>query len=809
MGTLLANVHAHPERPELWIPNTEALNGVFRGEVNFPAGQVVENRVTVVHVQTGAKTIVDLDQYASQGIHCSTPTGIAFWKDYAFVCGYGSDSVAVIDVTSTPPSFVGSYDVDPLGDGRAGPRTAVVDEINELLYVYNKADHSYSEFALTASPTFGMKGEVRVSLGYDPTPDAVRRGRGQSIRTDNSLSGTSSCNSCHFDGHLDGLAWDLSEWSDPEGTHSFGLTFEVDRKGPMATQSLRGLPEMAPYHWRGERATLADFNPAFPGLLERTRQGELEPLSADELADFSAYVFQLVYGPNPRQELDRGFTADQQAGLDAYKLACAACHEFPLGTNGELMRDAPQFLSRSTQVTHLRGVEDKLHGEVELNDSFPFGTRSAIGFGLAHSPIISTLDEFLLGFNLPQDTRDRVVDYTRVFDNGHAPSAGFQATATAENASEFEANELAFLLEQAQAGHCGILVHGFYYDDGFEGNPAGAVPVSCAYDHQTGAFQFASSLGDQLSPSELMHLVADGQGTVTFFGVARGLAWRWALDWDNDGLLNQDEWVHGANPELHDTDGDGFSDGHEVRWGMTIGDAEASSPDGEAPSIVEGPLVLYATTNTIKLGFRTSEPVRAKAAPNGVPGQTPFSPSIGGYDVNHVIVVDQLPENTDNDLEIVLTDEAGNTSIVHFLGRTLGHVAPSVIVVDAIGAGLQQSLQANSIVAELELQIDLRRLQGGPATDQDFEVELFVYQSVDGGPMQVVSQAELVKSEQSVASTTLVLDPIPAPAGGGLPERTIHVGVRDVESLADPELVLPMLYVEAHDVTNYEVFTLQ
>jgi hypothetical protein len=38
-------------------------------------------------------------------------------------------------------------------------------------------------------------------------------------------------------------------------------------KGPMITQTLRGLSATQKLHWRGDRATLAEFNPTFRDLM--------------------------------------------------------------------------------------------------------------------------------------------------------------------------------------------------------------------------------------------------------------------------------------------------------------------------------------------------------------------------------------------------------------------------------------------------------------------------------------------------------------------------------------------------------------
>lgn len=805
LGTLLTNLHARPGTSELWIPNTEALNAVFRGERNFPAGQVVENRVTIVDVASGEVSVVDLDALAGQGVNCSTPTGVAFDEErgYAFVCGYGSDTVAVLDTSQSPPGWVGTYVVPGADGGPSGPRTCAVDTEHGKLFVYNKGDNSFTEIDLDKPVQWGAVAPAPTPLGYDPTPPAIRAGRFHHISTANSKSGTSSCNSCHFDGHLDGVVWDLSAFSDPEGTPSNALQFEEDRKGPMVTQSLRGLAEMAPYHWRGERATLKDFNPAFTGLLERTRDGELEPLSDAEFAEFERYVFSLVYGPNPRQEVDRGLTEEQTAGFEGFVTSCEPCHTFPLGTNGELQHDAPLFLSKSTQVTHMRGVQDKLGGKRDIGPTIFLGTRSDIGLGLSHSGIIATLDDFLLGFPLPQETRDQIVAYLKVFDAGHAPAAGYQATLCPENFESFEASELSFLESQAAAGYCDVFMHGFYYDP--EGEP---VNVSAAYDHATGQYQFRSSSVPQAPGSTLVELVKDGAGKATFFGVARGLGWRWGVDRDYDGLLDHDEFPHGTGLAVNDTDGDGFSDGHEVAWGMDPLVPDEASADGEPPAI-DGPVqVAFTTTNTAKLVFRTSEPCQVRAAPGGVPGQVPLSPHIGGYDVNHVLVVDLLEAGGATSVELSLQDEGGNTAYDSVSVTTLEPAVPGFIRVESIDVELIDSVAGGSLETQVLIEVQLADHKGGVPVDQDFTVEAFAYYAVDGGPLQLIEQQMFgVTDTDGRAQFTRDLDPIPLGPGDPPPPRRVHAGVRHVESNAEPkEVEVFFTYVEAHDQVNFAVF---
>ena len=103
-----------------------------------------------------------------------------------------------------------------------------------------------------------------------PTPIGLKEGRGFLYDAKLSGNGTMSCATCHLDGGVDGLAWDLG---DPGGRMAYvtgnggGQVAVHPMKGPMTTQTLRGLPAGANLHWRGEKAGLASFNSAFQSLL--------------------------------------------------------------------------------------------------------------------------------------------------------------------------------------------------------------------------------------------------------------------------------------------------------------------------------------------------------------------------------------------------------------------------------------------------------------------------------------------------------------------------------------------------------------
>jgi len=268
-------IEADPVSSRAYVVGTEALNAQFSGEKNFIAGQVVENRLVVLDYSGGAlpvATTVNLDTAAFAPMATPTdfvvgPSGRRGW-----LVARGVDRVVEFRLTAGAPIPVGAWDLvsgDPnYGASLVGARNATINPAGTELSVYCEIENSFAVIDVSGPAPTIPTNVATTSLTYDPLPDFGKRGWAHLSDANRSASQTSSCYSCHIDGGQDNLVWDLSGWHDPEGTPAGSLNFEVDFKGPMLTQSLFGLPETAPYHWRGEKRTLADFNGAFAGLLE-------------------------------------------------------------------------------------------------------------------------------------------------------------------------------------------------------------------------------------------------------------------------------------------------------------------------------------------------------------------------------------------------------------------------------------------------------------------------------------------------------------------------------------------------------------
>jgi hypothetical protein len=206
-------------------------------------------------------------------------------------------------------------------------------------------------------------------------------------------------------------------------------------KGPMVTQSLRGLANHGSMHWRGDRtggndalnaqpdsgtfdeqAAFEQFNSAFTDLLGRSAR--LTPAEMRVLTDF---VLQITYPPNPIRRLDNSLTPDETAGRDFYFgpvsdtfTNCNDCHRLDRSGNQEYGVTRPGFFGadgRSTddgefqvfKVPHLRNMYQKVgmfgmpRSKSFLPESFDPGIDNAFmgdqirGFGFKHDGSVDTI----------------------------------------------------------------------------------------------------------------------------------------------------------------------------------------------------------------------------------------------------------------------------------------------------------------------------------------------------------------------------------------------------------------------------------
>jgi len=539
VGTHIGNAAFDPANNRLCVLNTEAHNEV-RFEQNL-SGRFTTTRVSLINFgpvgapapNTAAVNLnshIDLDvpegSNAERALSLALPTDIARGADGAiYVAATGSAKVGVLD---------------PAGAVRArinvgqGPTGLTIDEARQRLYVLNRFDETLSIVDLK-----GRTEVTRVPVGFNPEPQTVREGRRFLYDASLSAHGDLACASCHLNGHRDGLAWDLGN---PRGklqsANGIGVSVFHPMKGPMTTQSLRGIIGNEPLHWRGDRSSLSDFNPAFMSLL-----GGPRALTADEMTAFTAFTQTLTYPPNPNQNLDRTFpnpgtgpSAERgrqlfnTGALDGGLLSCNACHSaspgFRSGTSNLIIPGLLLQESQDFKVPQLRGLYQKLGLQNSTGEQLS-------GFGFIHDGSIDTLLDFLrlpvFTFRSDNDRRD-VEAFVLAFDSGLAPAVGLQVTLNADNKlSPAVADRINLLMSQANGGNCDLVVKGIY-----GGAHRGFVYVG------NGVFQPNRQSESPLSFQVLMQ-AADSGSELTFTGTPVGYGRRLGIDRNGDGKLDGDE----------------------------------------------------------------------------------------------------------------------------------------------------------------------------------------------------------------------------------------------------------------------------
>src|SRR6185436_19180087 len=371
-----------------------------------------------------------------------------------YLAATGSAKVGVINPQGTVLSRI------QVGQGPTG---LALNESRNLLYVLNRFDESISVVDLASRTQIAT-----IPVGFNPEPDTVRNGRRFLYDTSFSAHGDVSCASCHLNGHRDGLAWDLGDPQGPSQTVGFSKFHPM--KGPMTTQSLRGIIGTEPLHWRGDRAALSNFNPAFTSLLGSPRQ-----LNTAEMSAFTAFVQTLAYPPNPNENLDRtvpnpatgpSATRGQQlfssTAFDKVAISCNVCHNtslFGSGTSRIIIPAAELGESQDFKAPQLRGMYQKL-GMVNAPG------EQISGFGFIHDGSTDSLFSFLHNavFTFQNDgQRQDIEQFMLALDTGIAPAVGLQVTVNVSNKNTGDViTRVNLLVAQATANNCDLVVRGVF-----------------------------------------------------------------------------------------------------------------------------------------------------------------------------------------------------------------------------------------------------------------------------------------------------------------------------------------------------------
>ncbi|MGI9308276.1 MAG: hypothetical protein ACR2P6_03370, partial [Gammaproteobacteria bacterium] len=605
-GTVLFGMATNPVNGRLYVSNTEAINEVrftgLRPDGNTTTtvlGHIHEARISVIDTSTGSVSPRHLNKHIDYSVSpapssvrdasLATPMGMALTADGStlYVAAKGSGKIGVFDTAELENDTFTPNPADHIQLTGGGPTGLVLNEAGTFnhIYVLTRFDNTVS--VIDADTTT----EIQLAALPNPEPPEIITGRPFLYdATYTSSNGEASCASCHIAGDKDELAWDLG---DPLGTvqtnpNPFRSAPDGDAdfhpmKGPMLTQTLRGISTHGPLHFRGdqtdgnfspadstdEEAGFALFNDAFVGLIGRD-----QPLSTQEMADFTAFAMLLTPPPNPIRNLDDSLTPAQANGSLIYFSHsddvpngenCDFCHvvnpnlDF-YGTDG---RSSSAPGPQQFKITPLRNMYERvgMFGRADSEQFKPGPTGSndhtgdqVRGYGYLHDGSIDTLLRFnrLTSFSFViggESDRADVEQFQLAFDANLKPIVGQQITLSATSGAA-TGTRIDLLIARAAAGDAQLVVKGTV-----AGEKRGWLLV--------GADTFVGDRSSEagMTDAELRALALQTGQELTYTAVPPGSGVRIGVDRDEDGVLDGDDKCPAVlNPGQEDADDDGVGD---------------------------------------------------------------------------------------------------------------------------------------------------------------------------------------------------------------------------------------------------------
>jgi len=416
-----------------------------------------------------------------------------------YIPAFGSAKIGVFTRTELEdPSFEANFDptvesADYLATTGGGPSGVALDETNNRLYVMTRFNNSVEVIDLGSGTTSA------VHTLHNPEDASIVDGRPflyDAVAT--SGNGEASCSSCHLFGDLDALAWNLGNPDDVLSTNNQpqpNPLLEIadptgpfhPMKGPMTTQTLRGMSTHGALHWRGDRVdgffgtdpctepgyavanstnapcdevnAFKNFIVAFEGLV-----GMEGTVSGVQMQAFADFMLQVQLPPNPVRALDNSLTTAEQNGEDKWfscgpgatecavldPLAtdtvedCDGCHSLdPLngffGSGGEQSFEGePQHF----KVAHNRNDYQKVGMFFAAGDQVR-------GTGILHDGSVDTIKTFLSSgpFTLTNSEEDDLEQFILAFPTDIAPIVGQQVTISPANFSVTDVNDRIDLID--------------------------------------------------------------------------------------------------------------------------------------------------------------------------------------------------------------------------------------------------------------------------------------------------------------------------------------------------------------------------
>jgi hypothetical protein len=363
-------------------------------------GWTITNGLAVVWRDGGVDEVL-LDE---PDMGFSDATDIACTPDgrYALVTSSGTDRLAVVDIEKllsliqrlpqyerqhVLPNHLGyptEFVVKHIPTGK-NPRAILIMPDNKRAFVANTLDDTLGIIDLAKMEITGT-----VDLGGPKAITKQRWGEQLFHNAFVTFHRQYSCNSCHPDGHVDGMTYDIE---------SDGIGIQ-----PVDNRTLRGILDTAPFKWEGTNPSLSRQCGARLAVFF-TR---LAPFTPEQLAAVDYYVTTIPRPPNRFRPLGATLTPAQRRGKEIFDRTtandgrtipllnrCATCH-FPPYYTDRKRHDVGTKMSfdrtGNFDVPHLNNIYD----------SAPY----------LHNGMAPTLEEIWTVYN-PDDRHGATNDMTK------------------------------------------------------------------------------------------------------------------------------------------------------------------------------------------------------------------------------------------------------------------------------------------------------------------------------------------------------------------------------------------------------------
>jgi cytochrome c peroxidase len=332
------------------------------------------------------------------------PADVAITPDgkLALVTSSGSDRIAAIDIPKLISMLQTASDHErehafPNHLGKPtefiithiptnhSPRGIIITPDGKTAFAANALDDS-----LTAIDLERLEAVARIDLGGPKVITKVRFGERLFHSANITFRRQFSCHSCHPDGHVDGLTYDI----EPDG---IGIS-------PVDNRTLRGILDTAPFKWEGTNPSLQrQCGPRLAVFFTR-----IQPFTPEELSALDNYICTIPRPPNRYRPLGAELTDAQRRGKKMFERMmtndgriipkgnrCATCHFPPLFTDR-------QRHNIGTKLVYDRESEFDTPHLNNIYDSAPY----------LHNGIAETLEEIWTRYN-PDDQHGVTNDMTK------------------------------------------------------------------------------------------------------------------------------------------------------------------------------------------------------------------------------------------------------------------------------------------------------------------------------------------------------------------------------------------------------------